>query len=554
MKYCKLCKAKYHDPSLVACPSDNTSLSEQHERIGHVLGSDLLIEDCLGRGGMGTVYLARHLNIGDLVAIKLLNPELVRDERVLDRFKREALAGRSFSHPNAVRIDDLRRTEDGVFYMVMEYAPGQTLATQLTGRRRFDITETCAILEPIGSVLIAAHEVGVIHRDVKPENIMIAVSPAGRFLVKLLDFGVAKLYEVLELSSLEKTVLTAANEIVGTPRYMSPEQRRWPQRDGRTEIDSRTDIYSLALVYYETIAGRYPFDSFPRYESTNLTPLHELVADVPVALSNVIHRALSWDRGDRQASIEEFMSELQEALKLRDSSPDQISLDFNPSSSGSGSATTLSALRFSNSNREAYETSTLPMRKEVAISQAPAPQPLEFRKSSEVKEAISATPEVRGNTIIIRGLEPGEAFYPLRFLQENLQTSDLNRVFSGSFRSLFEPRDCRGQTKWISLTLEKKYVMVRSYPKPIFRDDRDEIKQHDQLEVKGVPVRFEYWPDGSEDECTVFTIEAHLGKALRLLFCERGGSNASQFVLELYYTEKTVEEDQRPEPSLPNVA
>jgi serine/threonine protein kinase len=522
MKYCSLCKASYEDQSLVLCPSDKTFLIKD-EWIGQTIGGDLFIEARLGHGGMGIVYLAHHLNIGDKVAIKLLKPELVLDAKILDRFRREALAGRSFSHPNAVHIYDLKFA-NGVFYIVMEYAPGQPLSTQLAGRRRFDLAEACSILEPIGSALIAAHEMGIIHRDVKPENIVITVSPAGKFLVKLLDFGIAKLREVLELSSLEKAALTAANEIIGTPRYMPPEQARWPQRDGLTEIDARVDIYSLALVYYETIGGRHPFDGPSRLESTAITPLHELIPGIPIAFSLAIQRALSWDREDRQKCLADFMNELKEARNLSDGGPNQIALDFNPSSSDSGAATDVSAPRVSTLDQE---KPTLPMRKEVKISQRVI-----------TSRNTSYSIEVQGNTIVIRGLVDGESFYPLRFLRENLSESDLNLIFSGPFRSLFQPRVCRGLTKWISLRIEKDGAIVQSYPKPILRDENDEIKQPNQLVVNRVPVQFEYWPDG-DHEAAIFTIEVQLGKALLMVLSERN-RHASRLALELHYTKKAA--------------
>jgi serine/threonine-protein kinase len=399
MKYCSVCKANYEDQSLVLCPSDKTILIED-EWIGKTIGGDLFIEACLGHGGMGIVYHGHDLNIGDKVAVKVLKPELVRDARILDRFRREALVGRSFSHPNAVHIHGLK-SANGVFYMVMEYAPGDTLSKHLAGRRRFDLAEACSILEPIGSALIAAHELGIVHRDIKPENIVVTVSPAGKFLVKLLDFGIAKLREVLELSSLEKNALTAANEILGTPRYMSPEQARWPQRDGLTEIDARTDIYSLGVVYYETIAGRHPFDGLSRLESTVITPLHELVPEVPIAFSLAIQRALSWDRGDRQNTMADFMNELKEARSLSDGGSNQIALDFPSGTATDRSAPTL--------NHAAEEKPTLPMRKKGAISQRVI-----------ASRNTSYSIEIRGNTIVIHGLVAGESFYPLRFLRENV--------------------------------------------------------------------------------------------------------------------------------------
>src|SRR6185436_13478506 len=222
MKFCPACDNKYDD-NLSFCPKDGEVLEEDpNSFVGSVLDGQYQIEALLGKGGMGAVYRARHILLGDRVAIKLLPPEMRSNTEWLRRFRREGQAARRFRHPNAVTVYDLRTASDGMIYMVMEYVEGHTLDAELKARGHFTPGEAVAVLEPIMSVLNAAHAMGVVHRDLKPENIMIGKATTGNEPnVKLLDLGIAKLREVAGVEAGKSTALTMAGQMLGTPYYMS---------------------------------------------------------------------------------------------------------------------------------------------------------------------------------------------------------------------------------------------------------------------------------------------------------------------------------------------
>ena len=328
MKYCTVCKSKYED-SVVFCPTDGEVLDDDPSSfVGTVLDGQYQIESLLGKGGMGAVYLARHILLGDRVAIKILPPEVRNNAEWLRRFRREGQAARRFRHPNAVTVYDLRTAADGTIYMVMEYVEGQTLDAELKSRGRFTASEAFEILEPIMSVLNTAHEMGVVHRDLKPENIMIGKAQSnGEPSIKLLDLGIAKMREIAGVESSGTTELTMAGQVLGTPYYMSPEQWGEISRDGNPEIDGRTDIYSLGLVTYQMITGRRPYSATTLHElrrehvSVTPPPLSEKMPDVPLAFSEAITRSIAKDRGDRQASAGALAQELRAALAGQPKSP-----------------------------------------------------------------------------------------------------------------------------------------------------------------------------------------------------------------------------------------
>src|SRR5438132_5679343 len=262
MKHCSVCNEKFDD-SISFCPRDGEVLEEDSgSLVGKALGGQYQIEALLGKGGMGAGFRARHILLGDRVAIKVLPPEMRSNTEWLRRFQREGQAARRFRHPNAVTVYDLRTSGDGTIYLVMEYVDGNTLDSELKKRGRFSPAEAVAVLTPVMSVLNAAHAMGVVHRDLKPENIMIGKpSTGGEPVVKLLDLGIAKLREVAGAERTGSTNLTVAGQMLGTPYYMSPEQWGELPDDGSSEIDGRGDIYRLGVVLYEVIAGAHPCSS-----------------------------------------------------------------------------------------------------------------------------------------------------------------------------------------------------------------------------------------------------------------------------------------------------
>lgn len=321
MKHCTVCKSKYED-SVSFCPTDGEVLEDDPSSIvGTVLDGQYNIESLLGKGGMGAVYLARHILLGDRVAIKILPPEVRNNAEWLRRFRREGQAARRFRHANAVTVYDLRTAGDGTIYMVMEYVEGHTLDAELKKRGRFTAAEALEILEPIMSVLNTAHAMGVVHRDLKPENIMMGkATGSGESPIKLLDLGIAKMREIAGVDSSGTTELTMAGQVLGTPYYMSPEQWGEIARDGNPEIDGRTDIYSLGLVAYEMITGKRPYSAVTLHElrrehiSVSPASLCEKVPDVPRAFSEAIDRAIAKDRHDRQATAGELATQLRTGL------------------------------------------------------------------------------------------------------------------------------------------------------------------------------------------------------------------------------------------------
>ena len=321
MKYCTACKTKYDD-SVSFCSIDGEVLeADPASIVDTVLDGQYQMEALLGKGGMGAVYRARHILLGDRVAIKVLPPEVRTNAEWLRRFRREGQAARRFRHPNAVTVYDLRTAADGTIYMVMEYVEGHTLDHELKTRGRLSAAEAFQILTPVMSVLDTAHSMGVVHRDLKPENIMIgnATENTGGPVVKLLDLGIAKMREIAGDNG-GNTALTMAGQVLGTPYYMSPEQWGEIPRDGNPEIDGRADIYSLGLVFYEMVSGRRPFASNTLHElrrdhvATTPKPLHQVAPDVPRGFSAAIERATAKDRGDRQATAHQLADELRAGL------------------------------------------------------------------------------------------------------------------------------------------------------------------------------------------------------------------------------------------------
>jgi serine/threonine protein kinase len=313
MKICQKCGAQYMDARSF-CPRDGEVLRDDHaEMIGRILDGQYEIEGFIAEGGMGAVYRARHTLLGDRVAIKILPAEMRRNPEWLKRFQREGQAARRFHHPNSVIVHDLRTSSEGENYLVMEYVEGRTLDAEVAKRGgRLSLDEALRSIEPVASVLDAAHAMGVVHRDLKPSNIMITEQG----IIKLLDLGVAKVSDV----GAGATSLTMTGQLLGTPYYMSPEQWGELSRDGSEEIDGRTDVYSLGVVVYQITTGEFPFegDSVVTLRRAHCSerprPLEVIDASIPPAWSLAVLRAMSKDRNDRQATPGEFARELRAAL------------------------------------------------------------------------------------------------------------------------------------------------------------------------------------------------------------------------------------------------
>src|ERR671934_2412364 len=257
------------------------------QRLTQALGSSFTLEGEIGRGGMGVVYRARDERLKRGVAIKVLPPELAFREEIRTRFLREAETAARLSHPHIVPIHSVGEGPDGLVYFVMAYVDGESLAARLKRRERLPPEEARRITMETADALGAGHALGIIHRDVKPDNILLEGS-RGRTV--LTDFGIAKALT----STTGPGTLTATGVAIGTPAYMSPEQAA-----GDREIDGRSDLYSLGVVGYQMLAGQLPFqaNSTPammmKHLSAQPRPLRELRPDAPAALVAVVERALA---------------------------------------------------------------------------------------------------------------------------------------------------------------------------------------------------------------------------------------------------------------------
>ncbi|HUJ62035.1 MAG TPA: serine/threonine-protein kinase [Kofleriaceae bacterium] len=221
--------------------------------VGQVLGSYRITGE-LGRGGMGTIYRARHELIGRPAAVKVLRAELTANDELVQRFFNEAKAATAVDHPGIVEVFDFGYTDDGRAYLIMEFLDGPSLAQRLERRRSLSELEAAQIARGIASALTAAHGKGIVHRDLKPDNVMLAPDPdvPGGERPKVLDFGIAKLADPTGLPADHRQ--TATGTLMGTPLYMAPEQAR-----AAGAIDHRADLYSLGCMLYEMLVGEPPF-------------------------------------------------------------------------------------------------------------------------------------------------------------------------------------------------------------------------------------------------------------------------------------------------------
>jgi len=231
---------------MAASPSPT---SDEQFAIGSVLDDRYRIDAVLGTGGMGRVYRAEHTKIGKMVAIKVLHADLGRNREASQRFQREAIASGRLDHPNIVGVSDFGVLDDGACYLVMEVLEGESLGDRLARDHRIHWVEAIDILRGVLSGLRHAHERGVVHRDIKPDNIYLAHKD-GDTVIKILDFGIAKLYA----GTADDPASTRAGLTVGTPAYLSPEQAVGG------EITPASDLYSASIVLYEMLAGRAPFE------------------------------------------------------------------------------------------------------------------------------------------------------------------------------------------------------------------------------------------------------------------------------------------------------
>ncbi len=265
-----------------------TSGSVSNIRRGQVIAKRYVVQDVVGRGGMGCIYKVYDNTLGEVVALKTLLPEFVKDKMVRDRFFNEARIARQLSHPNIVRVHDIGMADDGIVYISMEMLPGRSLRSlldKLKPGQRLPVNAILRMFDALCAALDYAHKY-TIHRDIKPENVM--VLPDGS--IKLMDFGISKL--------MSNPNLTSASMVMGTPHYMSPEQLK-----NTAKVDVRADIYSVGVMLYEVLTGHTP-TGVPRTAS-------DTTRDVPASLDPIIAKCLNPSADKRYATA----AALREALR-----------------------------------------------------------------------------------------------------------------------------------------------------------------------------------------------------------------------------------------------
>jgi serine/threonine-protein kinase len=268
--------------------------------VGKVVDNKYVILERIGTGAMGSIYKAEHRALSKQIALKILHRHLLTEESQVKRFHREAKAASRLNHPNAIVMLDFGQTEDGLSYIAMAFLPGKDLCRVLFEDGRLSEDRMVRIATQILDALDEAHAAGVIHRDLKPENIMIEPLRSNPDFVKVLDFGIAKIrdYTGGENSSFK----TATGMVFGTPEYMSPEQIRGE------ELDGRSDLYSLGVLMYQMASGELPFtgDSVLEVATAHLTqppiPLAEKVPGITPGVAAVIASLMAKKRDDRPAN------------------------------------------------------------------------------------------------------------------------------------------------------------------------------------------------------------------------------------------------------------
>lgn len=322
MKNCPRCHLPYPDEFSV-CPKDGSILQYLQEwQPGDVVREKYRIIHKIGQGGMGAIYKAEHLIFEEFRALKVLVPQLAHDEELVRFLQQEARITRRLSHPNAVRVEDVDRAEDGRLFIAMEYVEGKSIKKIIEQSGPIPVPRVVEIARQLCSALDCAHSLGMIHRDIKPDNALLVRQPDDRDLVKVLDFGIAKLKESAKDrgKDVAGVTMTKTGFVVGTPQYMSPEQAMGTPGD---RLDGRSDLYSVGVLLYEALTGELPFhadtpmgyilhhvNTLPR-SPINLRP--DLGLPEPVV--NIVMKAMEKDPASRFQSAREMILALTAAAE-----------------------------------------------------------------------------------------------------------------------------------------------------------------------------------------------------------------------------------------------
>jgi len=297
LKFCGECGTQLIPTKEVSAPTETLEAAKEELATGSIFAGRYQIIEELGKGGMGKVYKAQDTDLKEKVAIKLLKPEIAADKKTIERFRNELKFARKIRHKNVCQMYDLNK-EEGTHYITMEYVDGKNLKSMIRMMGQLSSGKTISIAKQVCEGLTEAHRLGVVHRDLKPQNIMVDEEGNAR----IMDFGIAR--------SLKTKGITATGVMIGTPEYMSPEQV-----EGK-EVDQRSDIYSLGVILYEMVTGRVPFEGDTpftigvKHKSEQPKDPKELNTQLPEDLNLVILRCLEKDREKRYQSAGEVRSEL----------------------------------------------------------------------------------------------------------------------------------------------------------------------------------------------------------------------------------------------------
>ncbi|HVS20483.1 MAG TPA: protein kinase [Pyrinomonadaceae bacterium] len=323
MRECPRCERCFEDDASL-CPDDQ-SKTKMTLPGTTLLNARYRLEKRLGRGAMGQVYLARDENLlTRRVAVKTIRPDVLSDEdlqegEAIARFEREARTAASIQHPNVIDVTDFGKSDEGVFFLVMEYVEGESLYQLLRREGTLTVQRSLAMLRQISAGVEAAHDEGILHRDLKPANVFIVqrkkkdVTIAGDDIVKVGDFGLAKIISQ-SLSGLTSGSGPASRGILGTPEYMAPEQMQTG-----VALDARADVYALGAIAYHMLGGRPPFTGdimqiFAQKLTQDAPPLNTLRSDIPTTVEKSVMHALAKEADQRPPTVASWFTEFDDAV------------------------------------------------------------------------------------------------------------------------------------------------------------------------------------------------------------------------------------------------
>ncbi|UQA55873.1 serine/threonine-protein kinase [Polyangium aurulentum] len=331
--------------------------------LGQVIAGRYRIEDLIGEGGMGAVYRAQHTGMKKRLAVKVLHPEMLGLNEAVERFEREAIAGAHIEHPNVAAASDFGRLDDGSYFLVLELLEGEHLRS-IINRGPLPVPRALRIAQQIAHALRAVHKLGIVHRDLKPDNVMLARRERESDVVKILDFGIAKV-PVNALAATRPGLvnpLTKTGMAYGTPEYMAPEQALGE------EIDGRVDLYALGVMLYEMLSGARPFDAESRVQLLGMVaskPAPRLserfpLLGVPPRVEAITMRLLEKSKDARFATADEVIAALDEALAALDRAANKPA-EVEMQRAAIGEAATIYALNPVPANPTSMPTARPPM-------------------------------------------------------------------------------------------------------------------------------------------------------------------------------------------------